>query len=122
MDCELLLYIYIMQYCFDIILAVAVSFEQPVYFAEEEQNTTGIRLKATHFEIPFRVRIFAIALDSSRREKTFEANSSELLELFTPLQLYFKIFEMFIGIQIPFCFIIALYKINSHYKGSTLDH
>ena len=67
---------------FDNTLAVAVRFKQSVYFAEEGQDTTGIRLEATRFEIPFSVQVFAVALNSSRREEIIhEAKSGELIIL-----------------------------------------
>ena len=52
-----------------------------MYSAEEGKVLSDIRLKATSFESPFSVQIFATTLDASRPEKENEATSGELCVL-----------------------------------------
>ena len=69
---------YAILFCYD--LAIEVSFEKSEYFGEEGSFLWSIRLNATRVQIPFSVQIVPIALDSSRREKKYEATSGELFE------------------------------------------
>ena len=55
-----------------------MSFEKAEYCSEEGGNLSSIRLKATPFETPFSVQIFATTLDAGRPEKENEATSGEL--------------------------------------------
>ena len=64
-----------------LITAFQVSFEKAMYSAEEGKVISDIRLKATEFERPFSVQIFATTLDASRPEKEYEATSGELCAL-----------------------------------------
>ena len=64
-----------------IIIALNVSFEKPMYSAEEGKVISDIRLKATEFERPFSIQIFATTLNASRPEKDCEATSGELCVL-----------------------------------------
>ena len=58
-----------------------MSFEKAVYSGDEGSILSDIRLKATPFEIPFSVQIFATGLDANRPEKENEATSGELCVL-----------------------------------------
>ena len=64
-----------------LVIAIQVSFEKPMYCGEEGKVISDIRLKATEFERPFSVQIFATTLDASRPEKDYEAASGELCVL-----------------------------------------
>ena len=58
-----------------------MSFEKAEYSGEEGQVLSDIRMKATPFESPFSIQIFATILDASRPEKENEATSGELCVL-----------------------------------------
>ena len=58
-----------------------MSFEKAMYSGEEGKAISHIRLKATTFETPFSVQIFATTLDTGRSEKAYEATSGELCVL-----------------------------------------
>ena len=64
-----------------IILALKVSFAEAMYSTKEGVRFSEIRLKATEFETPFSVQIFATTLDASRPEKENEATIGELCVL-----------------------------------------
>ena len=61
-----------------LIIVLQVSFEKARYSGKEDELTSQIRLRATEFQTPFSVQIFATTLDARRPEKDFEATSGEL--------------------------------------------
>ena len=56
---------------------IEVKFEQDSYMGEEGSSVIGIKLQATDFVEPFKVRIFTFPLDADAPEKKVEAEISK---------------------------------------------